>query len=454
MRRFLAIVIVLGALAGVAVGLFVAPLAVTLVLDSGGGQEPPPPASDPRDPPDPPDVEDPQDAEDPQAAEDGEAEGAAAEAEPSGCTAGPLELRAAQVIVAGMPDVADPEDPLARQLTDLGVGGVFLSEPNVRSSEQVRALTGAMEERSPNGLLVTADEEGGRVSGLRDLLGPTPSARELAATSGPEEIEAAALRVGQELASLGVDLDLAPVADLDSGPAGGIVGDRSFSGDPATASTAALAYARGLAAAGVVPTAKHFPGHGGSTADSHETLATLEVTREELEARDLVPFDALIAAGIPVVMTSHVAYSALDPELPASLAPQTYALLRDLGFTGVALTDSIGMGAVNTRWGFTEATVMAVAAGADAVLATDGSQAVAMRDALVAAVADGRLPEERLDEAAARVLALKGVDPAVLTCSEAEVPTGLGGGATVTAGRGVEGVDLDGAGDDVPAEDP
>lgn len=446
MRRFLAIVIVLGALAGVVVGLFVAPLAVSLVLDAGGGPEPPPP---PPSPPEPPPEQAPAEQAPPEQA-DGTA---AAEAEAAGCTPGPLGLRAAQVIVAGMPGVTDPEEPLARQLTDLGVGGVFLAEPNVRSAEQVRALTTAMEERSANGLLVAADEEGGRVSDFRDVLGPTPSARELAATSGPEEIEAAALRVGEELASLGVDLDLAPVADLDSGPAGGIVGDRSFSADPATASTAAVAYARGLAAAGVLPTAKHFPGHGRSTADSHEELAPVEVTRAELEARDLVPFDALIAAGVPAVMTSHVAYSALDPELPASLAPETYDLLRDHGFAGVAVTDSIGMGAVNTRWGFPSATVMAVAAGADAVLATDGTQAVAMRDAVVAAVGDGRLPEERLDEAAARVLALKGVDPAVLTCAEAQVPTGLGGG-TVTAGRGVEGVDLGGAGDDVPAERP
>jgi beta-N-acetylhexosaminidase len=136
-----------------------------------------------------------------------------------------------------------------------------------------------------------------------------------------------------------------------------------------------------------------------------------------------VPFQRAIDAGAPVVMLNHLGYRSMDPGLPASLSPMAYAALREMGFRGVAMTDSLGMGAVHGRWDFPEAAVMAVTAGADAVLATDGSHAVRMRDALVAAVRSGALPEERLSEAAARVTALAGGDPVALTCLPADLPT-------------------------------
>jgi beta-N-acetylhexosaminidase len=118
----------------------------------------------------------------------------------------------------------------------------------------------------------------------------------------------------------------------------------------------------------------------------------------------------------------HVAYDALEPEVPASMSAAAYRLLRQLGFTGAAITDSIGMGAVNLRWDFDEGAVRAVAAGADGVLATDGSQARRMRDALIAAVQSGSLDEARLDEAAGRMMALAGGDPRALTCRSAGIP--------------------------------
>jgi beta-N-acetylhexosaminidase len=176
----------------------------------------------------------------------------------------------------------------------------------------------------------------------------------------------------------------------------------------------APAFAAGLREAGVAPTAKHFPGHAGA-ADSHGGPVTVDRSVDALEATDLVPFDALVEEDVPLVMLGHVAYSGLGP-MPASLEPAAYELLRRTGFTGVAVTDSLGMGAINLRWPFPEAAVLAVTAGADLALATDGSQARAMRDALVTAVQSGRLPEERLDEAVTRVLRLRGEDPASMVC--------------------------------------
>jgi beta-N-acetylhexosaminidase len=156
--------------------------------------------------------------------------------------------------------------------------------------------------------------------------------------------------------------------------------------------------------------------------DSHLGLPIVDATLDELQASDLVPFADLIAAGAPLVMLDHIAYTALDADLPASLAPKAYELLREMGFEGVAITDSVGMGAVNLHWSFPEAAVLAVVAGADAVLTTDGSQARGMRDALVEAVRSGRLPEARLDEAAGRMTALAGADPVNMVCRDFELP--------------------------------
>jgi len=339
------------------------------------------------------------------------------------CTPAPLEQRAGRVLIVGLLPVRDAEHGLIGDILDVGVGGVLLLPPNVASTEQVTALVAGIKQQAARPLLVVAGEESGRVSTFRTIFGPTPSARDLAAANTPAQLTERAKEIGARMASVGVNLDLAPVADLDAGPARGIIGDRSFSADPDRAGELALAWARGLHAAGVHPTAKHFPGHGRMQADSHRALELLDTPLAELEASDVKPFVRLIEAGVPAVLLDHIAYAAFDPDRPASLSPKAYAYLRELGFEGVAITDSVGMGAVNLRWPYPEAAVESIIAGADAVLATDGAQARPMRDALVAAVRDGRLPEARLNEAAGRVEALAGGDPEALVCVEVQAPT-------------------------------
>jgi beta-N-acetylhexosaminidase len=326
---------------------------------------------------------------------------------PPACAALPLARRAALVLVVGMPDVTDPDDPLVDELVELGVGGVFLAGPNARSTDQVRALGDELQSGSAPRPLIATDEEWGRVSSFRDLLGSTSSPRTLAATRTPRQVRAAARDLGGSLADLGVDWNFAPVADLDDGPAGGVIGDRAFAAAPDTAGDYARAFARGLGAAGVLPTVKHFPGHGAvpGDIDPHSKTVESDASLAQLRDRHLRPFDKLITDGVPVVMLNHVTYTALD-DLPASMSPRAYGLLRDLGFEGVAITDSIGMGAIHRQWDFPQATVQAVRAGADAVLATDGNQARRMRNQLTRAVESGKLEEQRLNEAAARVLAL------------------------------------------------
>jgi beta-N-acetylhexosaminidase len=329
------------------------------------------------------------------------------------CTPAPLEDRAATTLLVGLPGVTDPAAPLAAEVAGLGVGGVLLTDANVTGVEPARSLVAGLRGTSPRPLLVAVDDEGGRVTSTEAVAPRGPSARRLGAT-GPGAAQDAGRALGTTLGSIDADVALAPVADLDAGPAGGIIGDRSFGGDPRAVASAAVGFAAGLREAGVIPTAKHFPGHAGA-ADSHDGPVTVDRSVEALEATDLVPFTALVEEGVPLVMLGHVAYSGLGP-MPASLEPAAYRLLRDTGFDGVAVTDSLGMGAVNLRWPFPEAAVLAVAAGADLALATDGSHARAMRDALVAAVETGRLPEARLDEAVTRVLRLRGEDPATMVC--------------------------------------
>ncbi len=224
------------------------------------------------------------------------------------------------------------------------------------------------------------------------------------------------------MASMGITLDLAPVADLDDGPADATIGDRAFSGDPAVVSRYAYAYALGLADRGVGAVAKHFPGRAEAQGDDHLGRIISTASMAELRARDLRPFADLIAQGIPVIMLSNVDYTALDANTPASLSPRAYALLRQMGFKGVAITDSIGMGAVNQRWDWSEAAVKAIDSGADGVLSTNGSFARDMVHGLVVAVQTGQLSEDRLNEAAARMTALAGGDPTAFACRSVELP--------------------------------
>lgn len=358
----------------------------------------------------------------PRAAAATEPEIEAAPAAAAACEPASLEDRAGRVLIVGMPEVVTAEDPLVAEVHDVGVGGVLLTHANVVSATQVRALVDGLKSGSPGPLLVTVDEEPGRVRTFEGLWGYMPSARTMAWRMQPTGVQEVARETGAQLADLGITLNFAPVADLDEGVWNGIIGDRSFSADPAVAADYTLAYARGLQEAGVIPVVKHFPGHGRAADDSHVILPTVASPLPVLRQTDVHPFSALVDAGAPVVMMANVAYDALDPGIPASLSPKAYALLRDLGFRGVALTDSIGMGAVNLTWNYGDAAVEAILAGADGVLATDGWGARWMRDDLVGAVRSGRLPESRLNEAASRMTALAGGDPAAFSCQPANLP--------------------------------
>jgi beta-N-acetylhexosaminidase len=333
-----------------------------------------------------------------------------------------LRERAAGVLIVGLPNVTQASQPLVSEVLNLGVAGVLVTNANVETRAQATQLIAGIKRAAHRPTIVSTDEEPGRVSSFGSIIGYTSSARRLARDGTTASVRDLASTQATQLAAMGVTLDLAPVADLDAGPADGTIGDRSFSPDPAVAARYAYAYALGLNDKGVGAVIKHFPGRAQAVGDDHVGRIVSNETMDELKANDLKPFQDLVSKGAPVVMVSNVDYAAIDPNTPASLSPRTYSMLRQMGFKGAAITDSIGMGAVNQRWDWAEASVKAIESGADGVLTTDGTFAKNIVHGLVVAVQKGELSEARLNEAAGRMMALAGGDPMAYACQPVELP--------------------------------
>lgn len=298
-----------------------------------------------------------------------------------------------------------------------GLGSVGLFARNIESPEQLAALTAQLRAVRPE-VLVAADEEGGDVTRLEARGGSSfPGNLALGAVDDLKLTRAVAAELGRRLAACGVNFNWAPSADVNSDPGNPVIGVRSFGADPELVARNTAAYVEGLQSAGVAACVKHFPGHGDTATDSHLAMPRIDVDRATLEARELVPFRAALAAGSKVVMSAHILVPSLDPELPATLSPAVLTgLLRapreqgGLGYDGLIVTDGIEMEAISATYGIERGSVMALVAGADAICVggglSDEQTVLTLRDAIAAAVRDGSLPAERLADAAARVRAL------------------------------------------------
>jgi beta-N-acetylhexosaminidase len=249
--------------------------------------------------------------------------------------------------------------------------------------------------------LIAVDQEGGVVARLRAPLTEWPAPMSYGAAGSAPLATGAGQAMASELAGLGFNTDFAPAMDVTMGPADPTIGARSMSGSAHTAADFGVAFSEGMLAAGVLPAAKHFPGHGSVSVDSHADLPVQGASLEQLRTRDLLPFQAAIRAGLPMVMTGHIAVPALEPGVPASLSGAAYAELRRMGFHGVAVTDALNMGAVRQQFPNDSAAPLALAAGADLLLMP--ADVAAAHAAIVTAVRSGALPPERLAEAAQRV---------------------------------------------------
>jgi beta-N-acetylhexosaminidase len=301
-------------------------------------------------------------------------------------------------------------DSADEALADHPFGGVFLRPEVIADADQVDTLTGELHDAGdrPDGLplLISIDQEGGVVQRLKVGVPVVPSAASVGQRGDASYARQVAHDNGRILRRLGVTMVMAPVADVD--PDGvSVMGSRTYSPDRDVAARMVTATVKGYLAAGVIPVVKHFPGLGSVSGDSHHALPEQGKSLAQLRRTDLVTFAAAVDAGAPVVMTAHVAVDAVEPGMPGSISEGVVTgLLRDtLGFQGVAVTDSQGMGPINGPYNSAEGAVRSILAGDDLVL--NSPYPGRARRALVKAVASGRLPSARLDEAAARVLALR-----------------------------------------------
>ncbi|MFJ8541312.1 glycoside hydrolase family 3 protein [Streptomyces sp. NPDC093586] len=293
-----------------------------------------------------------------------------------------------------------------------GLASVGLFGRNIASAEQLAALTARLRAERED-VLVAIDEEGGDVTRLEVRTGSSfPGNLALGAVDDVGLTRRVAAELGRRLAVCGVNLNWAPSADVNSNPDNPVIGVRSFGAGTDLVARHTAAYVTGLQSAGVAACTKHFPGHGDTAVDSHHALPRIDVAASVLAERELVPFRAAVAAGSRAVMSAHILVPALDPDRPATLSRRilTDLLRGELGYDGLIVTDGMEMRAIADTYGIERGSVLALAAGADAICVggglADEETVRRLRDALVEAVRSGELPEERLADAAERVRAL------------------------------------------------
>lgn len=338
-----------------------------------------------------------------------------------------LEERVGQVIMAHFHGEEANEE--ARQLIEEGkIGGIIYYNwsNGLTSPEQVRHLSVSLQTQARQTgrgvpLWIAVDQEGGRVARLKEGFTEFPSNGALGATGCPELAEEVALAMGKEMRAVEINMDFAPVIDVNISSTHGVLKSRTYGNTAEEVTVFGKRAIAGFKKAGVIPTLKHFPGHGEAEVDSHKDLPKVSQSLEALEAKALYPFK-MLASEVDVVMTAHLWVPALDPENCSTMSEKTLRYLRDVcQFKGVIITDSLVMqGVLKQSQTVDEAAIRALKAGCDILLLggkdliSEGeglelkvSDVLRIRDALVSAVRSGRVPEERLNEAVKRVLQLK-----------------------------------------------
>jgi beta-N-acetylhexosaminidase len=301
---------------------------------------------------------------------------------------------------------------------------------HAKQIEDIRACVGR------DDFLVCIDHEGGRIMRL-----PPPITRFAPPLHWGAKVGAVAGAMARELASLAVNVTFSPSLDINSNPLNPVIGDRAFGSTLEVVREAGAAFIRNTETAGLIACPKHFPGHGDTTVDSHRALPSIDLSLPELRAREVVPFQDAVRAGVRMIMTAHVMFPALDPQCPATLSEKilTGLLRRDLGYQGVIVTDDLGMQAVSSCIGDPEGPIRMVKAGCDLLMVcahwTDTRAVLGMAQSLLEAATRGQLSLDRSSERIERLLRSAGRFPVrALTSEELDRHAGLGplfGGETV-----------------------
>jgi beta-N-acetylhexosaminidase len=321
-----------------------------------------------------------------------------------------LEEKVGQLFHVGF-DAQTASDRIESLVEEYHVGGVIYFTRNVSSPEQTRALSESLQETSETPLFISIDQEGGLVNRL-PFFPAVPSPMAVGATGDTEYARSVAEMTATQLRAVGVNLNLAPILDINTNPDNPVIGTRSFGETPETVAAFGTTYLETLQSAGILSCGKHFPGHGDAATDSHMDMPRIDAAGERLREVELVPFVEAIDAGIGAIMSAHVVFPAVaeSDDRPATLSKSvlTGLLREDLGFDGIVLTDDMEMNAIAEDVGVERGAIETIKAGADGVYVCHSfdHQRRAI-DAVIDAVESGELPESRIDESVERVLAAK-----------------------------------------------
>jgi beta-N-acetylhexosaminidase len=303
----------------------------------------------------------------------------------------------------------------ARLITEEHVAGVILYPWNVENPEQVKRLTSSLQQEAerndpPIHLFICVDQEGGRVNAFKFReVSHFPPPYFWAQFNDPLYVESAAYIISKEIFDLGCNMNFAPVLDVYGIPDRTVIGDRSMGSNPEMVGQFGVSYIRGAEKAGIIPVVKHFPGHGYTNTDSHRELPVVDLQESELQAWDMKPFKMTIEQGAVAVMTSHVLYRNLDPELPATLSSHILRgiLREEYGFQGVIVSDGIAMGALSNNFDITDTLRLSFKAGVDLILVHSTYDLSDLISQVRRLYKRGEITAEEIDEGVRRVLKLK-----------------------------------------------
>ncbi len=321
-----------------------------------------------------------------------------------------IQKKVAQFFIVGFPGLKMDGDTL-HSLVRMGVGGVILFKENYESPEQLIELTNAIQKNVQPmtwknlPLWIGVDQEGGRVQRFKAPFTLLPPLENLGAINSPKTCFEAGFIVAQELKSVGVNLNFAPVLDVRQSDAP-VIGDRSFSRDAQLVATLGSALIRGLQKGGVLAVAKHFPGHGAADVDSHEDLPKIGKTAAEFDEVDWQPFRRAVRSRVEGIMTAHIQCAELDPSRPATLSRKILQdiLRKDIRYTKLIFSDDLEMGAISKHYSPKDAAFLAIEAGCDHLIFGHKLEtAEEVLESLTKAFVDGALMESRLDESAERI---------------------------------------------------
>ncbi len=316
-------------------------------------------------------------------------------------------------VLTGQKNVTVTDESFREALEEYPVGGIIYFANNLVDDRQTTEMISTIQEYAEEviniGLFIGVDEEGGTVARVADKLGTTKF--DDMSVYGEENDYETAYYIGATLAGdisqFGFNLDFAPVADVLTNSENTVVKKRAFSSDPEVVSNMVSGVVQGLMDGNVVSVVKHFPNHGAAGEDSHEGFAVSERTIDELRETDLLPYYSAIEQGVPMIMVGHITMSAIDPDYPATLSYKivTELLKEEMNFQGVVITDAMNMGAISQNYSIAESAVLAVKAGCDMLLYVSDIETVV--DALEAAVEEGTITIEQIDDSVQRIIKVK-----------------------------------------------